>query len=621
MMILGLLQKVCSIIKSVRFQIIFSILSGLVALTVLTAAAPSQPDAAAAQWVTSTLDGMTLDQKVGQLIMPSFRSMYLSTDSDTYEEIAALVREQHVGGFLLFGGREPAPDVLLGAGYSRSMLGQPLAAASLMNRVQAISQVPLLNTADFEAGVGFRIRGATTFPRAMAFGAAGDDRLAFEAGRVTALEARALGVHVNFAPVADVNNNPRNPVINTRSFGEDPAVVARLAAAYVRGLTDGGMIATVKHFPGHGDTDVDSHLGLPLIAHPRERLDRIELPPFLAGVQAGAGAVMTSHIELPSLDATEGRPVTLSRPIVTDLLRDELGFDGLVYTDSMRMRGITELMSPGEAAVGAVTAGHDVVVHSPDDRAAFNGLVQAVERGEVSEARVDVSLRRILEAKATLGLHHTRAVSLDTVPLVVGTRAHRAVAAEVSRRGMTLIKDERDDVPLRLSRGAAVLFLSVLDRPSGWGNGVPSRTFLPELEQRWPNVTAVEVSDRTSPAEIELLRGTVDRYDAVIAAVFVRTASFSGRMDLADGLVDLLRTVSQRSEALKRPFITVFFGNPYVATFLPELPAMLLTYDFYDLAEATAVKAISGEAPITGRLPITLGDQFAVGHGLTRVAH
>ena len=454
----------------------------------------------------------------------------------------------------------------------------------------------------------------------MAFGAAGDDRLAFEAGRVTALEARALGVHVNFAPVADVNNNPRNPVINTRSFGEDPAVVARLAAAYVRGLTDGGMIATVKHFPGHGDTDVDSHLGLPLIAHPRERLDRIELPPFLAGVQAGAGAVMTSHIELPSLDSVEGRPVTLSRPIVTGLLRDELGFDGLVYTDSMRMRGITELMSPGEAAVGAVTAGHDVVVHSPDDRAAFNGLVEAVERGEVSEARVDASLRRILEAKATLGLHRTRAVSLDTVPLVVGTRAHRAVAAEVSRRGMTLIKDARDDVPLRLSRGAAVLFLSVLDYPSGWGNGVPSRTFLPELEQRWPNVTAVEVSDRTSPAEIELLRGTVDRYDAVIAAVFVRTASFSGRMDLADGLVDLLRTVSRRSEALERPFITVFFGNPYAATFLPELPAMLLTYDFYDLAEATAVKAISGEVSITGRLPITLGDQFAAGHGLTRAA-
>ena len=205
-------------------------------MAILTATAAPQLDPQAARWVTSTLEGMTLDQKVGQLIMPSFRSTYLSSDSDGYDALVSRVHEQHVGGFLLFGGREPAPDVLLNAGYSRSVLGQPLAAASITNRLQSISALPLLNSADFEAGVGFRIGRATTFPRAMAFGAAGDDRLAFEAGRITALEARALGIHVNFAPVADVNNNPRNPVINTRSFGEDPAMVARLAAAYVRGF-------------------------------------------------------------------------------------------------------------------------------------------------------------------------------------------------------------------------------------------------------------------------------------------------------------------------------------------------------------------------------------------------
>ncbi len=586
----------------------------------LTATAAPQLDPLAARWVTATLEEMTLDQKVGQLIMPSFRSTYLSSDSDVYDELMSLVHEQHVGGFLLFGGRERAPDVLLNAGYSRSVLGQPLAAASITNRLQAIAALPLLNSADFETGVGFRIGGATTFPRAMAFGAAGDDRLAFEAGRITALEARALGIHVNFAPVADVNNTPRNPVINTRSFGEDPATVARLAAAYVRGLTEGGMLATVKHFPGHGDTDVDSHRGLPLIAHLRERLDRVELPPFRAGIEAGAAAVMTSHIELPGLEPDPARPATLSQRIVTDLLREEMGFDGLIYTDSMRMRGVTDLVSASEAAVGAVDAGHDVVVHSPDDAAAFDGLKQAVERGQISQARLDASVRRILAAKARLGLHRTRAVSLDTVPLVVGTRPHRAVAAEVSRRGMTLIKDERNDVPLRVPRTASILYLSVLDYPSGWGNGAPSRTFLPELEQRWPNVTAVEVSDRTSQAELELLRASIDHYDAVVASVFVRTASFSGRMDLADGLVALLQAVAGRGQAQGQPFVAVFFGNPYAATFLTDLPAMLLTYDFYDLAEASAVRAISGEAPITGRLPITLGDQFPVGYGLMREA-
>ena len=595
-------------------------LVGVLAATVLLAAAPAQIDAPAARWVAATLESMTLDQKIGQLIVPSFRSTYLSSDSDTYDELAALVHEQRVGGFLLFGGRERTPDVLLNAGYSRSVLGQPLAAASITNRLQAISALPLLNAADFETGVGFRVSGATTFPHAMAFGAAGDDRLVFEAGRITAREARALGIHVNFAPVADVNNNPRNPVINTRSFGEDPAGVARLAAAYVRGLIDGGMIATVKHFPGHGDTDIDSHLGLPLIPHPRSRLDQVELPPFRAGIEAGARAVMTSHIELPSLDPHPARPATLSHLIVTGLLRTEMGFDGLVFTDSMRMRGVTDLVAAGEGAAGAIAAGHDVVLHPPDSAAAFAGLRGAVEDGTLTEARIDQSVRRMLEAKAGLGLHRSRAVSLDTLPLVVGTRAHRAVAAEVSRRGMTLIKDERGDVPLRVPRSAAVLYLSVLDYPSGWGNGAPSRTFLPELEQRWPNVTAVEVSDRTTPAELELLRASVDRYDAVVAGVFVRTGSFSGRMDLAGGLVELLRGVAQRTVRSGRPFVTVFFGNPYTATFLPELPAMLLTYDFHDQAEASAVQALAGEAPISGRLPIALGDQFAVGHGLTRAA-
>ena len=616
----GLPRGGWSTIRRVRSLLQVVVLACVAATAILTATAAPQLDSRAARWVRTTLDEMTIDQKVGQLIMPSFRSTYLSSDSDGYDELVSLVHEQHVGGFLLFGGRERAPDVLLNAGYARSVLGQPLAAASITNRLQAIARLPLLNSANFETGVGFRISGATTFPRAMAFGAAGDDRLAFEAARITALEARALGIHVNFAPVADVNNNPRNPVINTRSFGEDPALVAPLAAAYVRGLTEGGMLATLKHFPGHGDTDVDSHLGLPLIAHPRARLDRVELPPFRAGIAAGAAAIMTSHIELPGLEPDPERPATFSRRIVTDLLRDELGFDGLIYTDSMRMRGVTDLLSPREGAVAAVVAGHDVVVHSPDDAAAFDGLKQAVARGAISETRLDASVRRILEAKARLGLHRTRAVSHDTAPLIVGTRVHRAVAAEVSKRGMTLIKDERNDVPMRVPRTASMLYLSVLDYPSGWGSGAPSRTFLPELRQRWPNVTAVEVSDRTSRDELELLGASIGRYDAVVAAVFVRTASFSGRMDLADPVVALLRGVAQRSQGRRQPFVTVFFGNPYAATFLPELPAMLLTYDFYDLPEASAVRAIAGEAAITGRLPIALGDQFPVGHGLTRDA-
>ena len=570
------------------------------------------------RWVEDTLAGMTLDERVGQLILPSFRSVYTSSDSEAYDALVALVHEQYVGGVHLFGARQAAPDVLLNPTYARTGLGQPLAAASLINRLQAIAPTPLLVTADFETGVGFRIAGATTFPRAMAFGAAGDPRLARESGRITAAEARAIGVHVNFAPVVDVNNNARNPVINTRSFGEDPARVSALATAYIEGLQAGGMLASVKHFPGHGDTDVDSHLGLPIIRHPRARLDRIELAPFRASIGAGADAVMTAHIELPALEPAPGRPTTFSRRIVTSLLREELGFDGLVFTDSMRMRAVSELMPAGEAAARAVAAGHDVVLHSPDDAAAFHGIKAAVANGTVRESQLDDSVRRILTAKARLGLHRSRRVSLDTLPLVVGGRAHRAVAREVSERSITLIKDAHDQVPLRIPRSGSILYLSVLDYPSGWGLGAPSRRVIPELEARWPNVTAIELSDRSSRSEIELVRETAGRYDAIVAGVFVRTAAFSGRMDLADALTHLLQTLAHDAERSRQPFVTTFFGNPYAATFLPDLPAMLLTYDYRDLAEESAVKALAGEIPIGGRLPVSMGDAFPLGHGLTR---
>ena len=572
------------------------------------------------RWIRSTLASMSVDEKVGQLLVSSFYSNFISTDSRTFDDLSKVVREYHVGGFLVFGATEPVPGVLLNPTYGAVTLGQPLAAASTLNRLQTISKLPLLNTSDFETGVGFRIQGATTFPRAMAFGAAGDEKLAYEAGRVTGEEARALGIHVNFAPVVDVNNNPRNPVINTRSFGEDPAVVGRLASAYIRGLQAAGVTATLKHFPGHGDTDVDSHVGLPVIKHPRERLDRIELPPFRAGIAAGAGAVMTGHIEMPTLDASPATPTTLSEPIVGGLLRGDLGFKGLVYTDSMVMQGVAAAYTPGVAAVRAIKAGNDVVLHSPDDAAAFAGLRDAVKSGEIPMARIDASVERILAAKARAGLHKQRTVSLDAIAAAVGTRANNAVADAVSQRSITLIKDERNQVPLIVPRDAHVLYLSVLDYPSGWRIAAPSRTFIPELRQRWPNVTAIELSDRSTASEIDLVRAMAPRYDAIVASVFVRAASASGRMDLAPALQTLLQQIARQTSSSKKPFVTVFFGNPYAAMFLRDVPAMILTYDFYDRAEASAVRALAGEAPIGGKLPIALPGMFEAGAGLTRGA-
>ena len=592
----------------------------ILSAAVVSAQTPLAPalDKAAEKWVEDTFKKMTLDDKVGQLIVIVADSTYLSTDSDEFDRLLQKVRDLRIGGVHIFGGQELAPAVMLDNHYGTVVRGDAFGAASLLNRLQSASAIPLLNTADFEAGVGFRIEGATSFPRQMAFGAIGDEQMAFDAAKITATEARALGVHVDFSPIADVNNNARNPVINTRSFGEIPEKVGALAAAYVRGLHAGGMLATLKHFPGHGDTDVDSHIGLPIINQPRARLDSLELPPFKAGLAAGADAVMTAHIQLPALDPAEFAPASLSKPIVTGLLRGELKFDGLIYTDALDMDGVKKQLPPGPAAVRAIQAGNDIVLFSPDDAAAVSAIRAAIEQQQIPLAQVDASVRRILRVKARLGLHKNRLVSLDDLPRQVGGRAHKAVAEAASQRSITLIKDDRNQVPLRVPRDGAILYLSLLDYASGWRIAAPSRTFIPELKKRWPNVTSIELSDRSTASEIDLVRASALRYDAIVASVFVRAASGSGRMDLAPPLAKLLNDLGSATSGTPRPVVAVFFGNPYVSTFTPNVPAMLLTYDLYDLPEASAVRALAGEAPITGKLPISLPGLFSAGWGIVR---
>jgi beta-N-acetylhexosaminidase len=593
----------------------------LCAVALPTAQAPVSPalDREAERWVDATFKKMTVDEMVGQVLMPRFASVYTSSDSDIYDHLTNLIHNAHIGGVIGFGGEELVPQVLLNPTYGSVILGQPFDLASMLNRLQAIAPIPLLTAADFEWGVGMRISGATKFPRAMAFGATGDETLAAEAGLVTATEARALGVHINFAPVADVNNNPRNPVINIRSYGEDPARVSAMSSAFARGLQRGGMIATLKHFPGHGDTGVDSHLGLPVVAHERVRLDRVELTPFRAGIAAGAEAVMVAHVEMPSLDKTPG-PATFSHAVVTGLLREQLGFQGLIVSDAMNMNAVTALGTAGENAVKAFNAGIDLILDSRATLDAFRGLKAAVESGQIPRERLEASVRRILSAKARLGLHRARTVSLDNLPQVVGTRRHAALAQQISDRAVTLIKDERGTVPLKLAADRSVLYISALDYPGQWRISSPSRTIIPALRARWRDTETVEVSDVTTANELALIRAMANRYDAVVVGVYVRASSGSGRLDLAAPVVRLLQDLARSSARRNQPMVTVFFGNPYVPLVLPELPAMLETYDFSDYAELSAVRAIAGEIPISGKLPIALPGMFDVGHGLTRPA-
>jgi beta-N-acetylhexosaminidase len=542
---------------------------------------------------------MTLDEKVGQLVIPAAVGMFLSQDGDPFQRIKRDITEFHVGGYHVLG------DV--------NVLHEPAGVALLLNHMQELAKVPLLVTADFEGGAGLRYLGATRLPRAMAMGATWNEEMAYQAGRVAAEEARAIGVHVNFYPVVDVNNNARNPIINIRSFGGDPDLVSRMARAYIRGSQAAGVMATAKHFPGHGDTSADSHLELPSIDVDRARLDAIELPPFRAAVQEGVGGVMSAHIALPRIEP-DLVPATLSAKMLSGVLRGELGFGGIIFTDAMNMRGVAARYPEGEAAVRAVKAGADVVLYPPSVEKAFTALKAAVESGEISQSRIDESVRRILAAKQRLGLDTNRFTDINKLDRVLGSLDHQRTARQVAESAITLVRDKRRILPLTLAPGQQILAVTMVDSNEGWRDGPPGRTFLSGLIERHPKTTHVLVSDKTAPAEFELVRKLAALSEVIIVNAFIRVAAYKGSIDLTEGEINLLKHLS----ALDRPFVFVLYGSPYLITFVPELPTYVLAYEYYPGAETASLKAVLGEIEFRGRLPVELPGLYDIGHSAAR---
>ncbi len=550
-------------------------------VAVLCAAAT--PSAAESKWVDKTLRSMSLDEKVGQMIMAGTSVQgFRNPESDDFTKIRRDVVDFHAGSVHVHG-------------------GDPAAVALMINQMQRAAKVPLLIADNFEGGAGYVFFGATRFPLGMAIGATGDERLAYEAAKVTAEEGRAIGVNVNFYPVADVNNNPANPIINIRSFGEDPARVASFVSAYVRGAQDGGQIATAKHFPGHGDVDSDSHLLMPVLTVARERLENVELPPFRAAIDAGVAAVMTAHIDVPALEPEKGLPSTLSRNVLTGLLRDQLHFGGLIFTDSMGMRGIMSNFKEDDAALRAVEAGADIIVGSPNVETAFNAIKSAVQSGRIPMSRIDDSVRRILQAKARIGLDHYKAADVNRLAEIVGTKAHRDLAQQISDSAVTLVRDERKVLPL-VPSGQRILHINLLDTRSGWREGPVGRVTAAEIARRFPRAMTTQLDDGSSKNEFDMARRMADLVDAVVVTAFIRVAAYKGSIDLTPAEMTLLRDLS----ASKKPFVFVGFGSPYVIDHIPELPSCVLTYDTNPGSELSAIKAISGEIPFKGKLPVTL---------------
>ena len=557
------------------------------------------------RWVDSTLATLSLRDRVGQMVMIWMLGDYTNTRDSSYAEVIRWVEQDHVGGVSM-------------------SLGTPIEVAAKLNDLQRRARVPLLVSADLEPGLG-RLEGglfthylldagsATVFPPQMAIAATGRDSDAYDVGRATAEEGRAVGIHVNFAPVVDVNNNPANPVINTRSYGEDPARVARLAANFVRGTEDGGMLATAKHFPGHGDTDVDSHVGLPIVGATMARLDTVELLPFEAAIRAGASLVMTAHIALPAVNGDSSTPATLAPKIITGLLRDTLHFRGVAITDAMTMEGIGKGYTTEQSSVLAVKAGDEILLKPSDPTRAIDAVVAAVERGEISRAHIDSAARHVLELKARSGVAFSPIVSLEHLRDVVGAPEHRALAADVARRAITLVRDRDNLVPLAQPHGRVVLVQYAPESELKAG-----RTFVAELRRRpttgaAPTVQVIRLTPGATPDMLADASRAAEAASIVIVTAYVRRVEGKGGVSIPAPVASWIDSLAQRQRV-----IVAAFGNPYLIAQFPNVGSYLVTYGVTDDLERYAARAILGESHVTGKLPVSLPGFFRVEDGIQR---
>ena len=588
---------------------------------------PIHLDRAGKKWVDKTLRKMSPEDKVGQLFSIWVKAQFLNDADPIWIQLRDNVRKYHIGSLVM---TVPVDGPVL-------LKSQPYVAAELLNRLQRSSKLPLIVAADFERGVSMRLNGTTVFPHAMAFGATGKTENAEAFGRITALEARAIGVHWNFFPVADVNSNPANPIINTRSFGEDPKQVGDFVAAYIRGAHEGSMLTTAKHFPGHGDTAADSHLGLAQVTGDRARLEAVELPPFQRAIKAGVDAVMVAHVTVPALDREPNRVATTSRAIVTGLLKEDMGFKGIVVTDALDMAGLTRLYAKdiGRAAVESFKAGNDMLIIPADLDASYRSVLQAVHSGEISRPRLDESVRKILELKASLGLNKARLVDPGQLSSVIAKPENLAVGQRIADEAITLIRDNGKVIPLQSfgtpqaalpyqsltevsNRLVAVIFSDDLRTDSG-------RMLERQILARVPDARMIYVDARSAAGMKPPVVEAVEAAEHVIAAVYVVPTAGKAMRAAGGGLTNTVAMDDATGSLLTAILdhaasrtVVLAMGNPYVVQDFPAIQNYVCAFSNATVSETAAVKAIFGEIPIGGRLPVTIPGIASRGEGIER---
>ncbi|HEX6125939.1 MAG TPA: glycoside hydrolase family 3 N-terminal domain-containing protein [Pyrinomonadaceae bacterium] len=558
------------------------------------------------------LKKMSVDEKVGQLVHVGINARFANQESAFFKDLKRHVVENKVGGVIFFG----APV------YETTHLA---------NRMQEVAETPLLMSLDAETGIGMRFEDATNFPWAMALTATGDPEYARRVGVVTGREARAIGIQHVYAPVLDVNNNAENPVINVRSFGEDPEDVARFGLAFAQGIQSQRVIATAKHFPGHGDTSVDSHRGLPIIEHSRDRFNRIELLPFRRAVEGGIGAVMIAHIALPQLDNEEVKPLknfiqgdaehgaeivnqsayvpaTLSSKVQTEILRNEMGFKGLIVSDAMSMSGLTIYFTQEEAGVRAFLAGTDILEKPADVDAMLRGLKAAVASGRIPMSRLDDSVRRQLAWKHEVGLFKERITPLDEIDRIVSNPETTALTDEIATRAITLVRNSGGDLPLDRSKKMAVLGIS-----NGFDGASVMNGLISTLRTNGVQFTHGYVQENSLQEQIATARKVVQDAEVIVVGLYGRVRSGAKN---SVGIPENGAAILRDALAANKRVIAVSFGNPYLLGSFPDIKTYIVAYGDMPSLQRAAARSILGTQDITGKLPISLPGLHPRGTGI-----
>jgi beta-glucosidase-like glycosyl hydrolase/CubicO group peptidase (beta-lactamase class C family) len=537
--------------------------------------------------VDSLLARMTLKEKIGQLFFVRAYGNYKSYDSESYQKLLRQIQDYHIGGLLFFNG---------------TVYGQ----AVLTNKLQRISNIPLWITQDMEYGAAMRVDRTTRFVPAMGVAATQNPEYAYWMGKITAREAKALGVNQIFAPVLDVNNNPQNPVINVRSFSGDPDIVSKFGNKFIEGVQSEGLIPTAKHFPGHGDTDIDSHLSLPVIEYDFARLDSVELVPFRSAINNGLNSVMSAHISFPAISPDSSLPATMDPAVLNGILADSLDFDGLVVSDGLEMQGISSHFSPGQAVIQALKAGVDLMLLSPDELTALHEIEQGIRSGKISEKRIDSSVRKLLKLKKKQGLFDNKQINIESLSADISTRKHALIADEISRKSLTLLKNNNNVLPIRASEYPKVMVVSVSDGK----NGYTGSSFVSQLRDYHPDVSSHLLDERTSKEDKQEMIEEAQKADLIIIGSFIYVKS-GKKVQLDNEQLAFLKKLIQN-----KPSVLTAFGNPYVVNDLPDTDAQLLAWSANGGQVNAAVPALFGGSEISGRLPISIPGMYSINHGL-----